>query len=562
MVRPKTKNNLTKKCIVLLVAVAICGVSLFAGSGKNTVPQRVTHSTENENTHTQQEVTANKTAQNSQGAEGAETVSAPKSDNIHASTILQSQDYKQYRYTALLAPNDSQYSGSWYHSKLQTNRAWDVTTGSTGSVIAVIDTGFALDHQDLTNKWYTNAGEQGQTVVGGHCWTGAVLDKSTNNCDDDQNGYVDDWRGWDFDSGDNDPQTGVTDAEGRGVQHGSVVSGIIAASGNNSVGNAGIDWQATIMPLQVLGDDGAGYTFDIVAAIEYAADNGANIINMSLGGPDYDAAMLAAVNYATSRGVLVVAAGGNCGDSSVDECAGMVGPGRMAYPAKYENVLSVGATNSGDSRASFSSYGPELDITAPGSSVGPLVGWSSSLPTSGYSSSGSGTSYASPMVAGLAGLVRARLGSPTVAQLRSAILDSADKVVGMSSQNRTDTYGYGRINAHKATLLAKAIALPPNAIGVDAIHSRQAPKGGLVRSVSGNVQADEWLVLVCRVEASDVCSGSATKGATSVAFTPLNSNKGDQIYYLLVQGSSLPSGVSSLSVSNRNYATKLSDITR
>ena len=561
MVRAKTKINKIKH-FKLLIAVAIV---LVAGS--QLLPEN--HTIEKvapplpKAANRQQVAVANGNEmpdEPSQNSDATNSVTKPK--DTHASTILQSQSFEQFRYTALLAPNDSQYSGSWYHSKLQTNRAWDVTTGSGGSVIAVIDTGFALDHQDLTNKWYTNAGEQGQTVVGGHCWTGAVLDKSTNNCDDDQNGYVDDWRGWDFDSGDNDPQTGVTDAEGRGVQHGSVVSGIIAASGNNSVGNAGIDWQATIMPLQVLGDDGAGYTFDIVAAIEYAADNGANIINMSLGGPDYDAAMLAAVNYATSRGVLVVAASGNCGDSSVDECAGMVGPGRMAYPAKYENVLSVGATNSGDSRASFSSYGPELDITAPGSSVGPLVGWSSSLPTSGYSSSGSGTSYASPMVAGLAGLVRARLGSPTVAQLRSAILDSADKVVGMSSQNRTDTYGYGRINAHKATLLAKAIALPPNAIGVDAIHSRQAPKGGLVRSVSGNVQADEWLVLVCRVEASDVCSGSATKGATSVAFTPLNSNKGDQIYYLLVQGSSLPSGVSSLSVSNRNYATKLSDITR
>ncbi len=565
MVRTKTKTRRIQRIKVLLALAILLAAGVQLLPGKSSV-QRTPQSAPKVVTSQQLVQSPPASTQSDDPTPSTDSVvpaDAERPKDTHASTILQSGQYEQYRYTALLAPNDSQYSGSWYHQKLQTNRAWDVTTGSSSTVIAVIDTGFALNHQDLTNKWYTNAGEQGQTAAGGQCWTGSAADKATNNCDDDQNGYVDDWRGWDFDSSDNNPQTGVTDPNGAGVQHGSVVSGIIAASSNNSVGNAGIDWQAKVMPLQVLGDDGAGYTFDIVAAIEYAADNGANIINMSLGGSDYDSAMLAAVKYATTRGVLVIAASGNCGNSSVDECASYTNtPGRMSYPARYDNVLSVGATNSSDTRASFSSYGPELDVVAPGSSVGPLVGWSSSLPTNGYINSGSGTSFASPMVAGLAGLVRARLGSPTVAQLRAAILDSVDKVTDMSGQNRTDMYGFGRINAHKATLLAKAIAVPPNAIGTSSIQSRQAPKGGLVRSVTGSVQSDEWIVLVCRVDPGDVCTGMANKDATTAVFTPTGLQKGDQLYYLFAQGSALPSGTSSLAVSNRNYATKVVDVTR
>lgn len=564
MVRTKTKTRRIQQVKALLALAIVLGVGLQLLPGKHPV-QRTPQSAPKVVTSQQLAKSLGSTQPEgpTQSTNSVVSTDTEKPKDTHSSTILQSGQYEQYRYTALLTPNDSQYSGSWYHQKLQTGRAWDVTTGSSNTVIAVIDTGFALSHQDLTNKWYTNAGEQGQTAVGGYCWTGSAVDKATNNCDDDQNGYVDDWRGWDFDSDDNNPQTGVTDPNGAGVQHGSVVSGIIAASSNNSVGNAGIDWQAKIMPLQVLGDDGMGYTFDIVAAIEYAADNGANVINMSLGGPDYDSAMLAAVNYATTRGVLVVAASGNCGNSSVDECASYTNtPGRMSYPARYDNVLSVGATNSSDARASFSSYGPELDVVAPGSSVGPLVGWSSSLQTNGYISSGSGTSFASPMVAGLAGLVRARLGNPTVMQLRTAILDSVDKVSGMSGQNWTDTYGFGRINAHKATLLAKAIAVPPSAIGTASIQSRQPPKGGLVRSSTGSVQSDEWIVLVCRVDLSDVCTGMANKDATTVAFTPTSTQKGDQVYYLFVQGSALPSGTSSLAVNSRNYAAKVVDVTR
>lgn len=488
--------------------------------------------------------------------------SGVKDKDTHASAILRQKDYPQYRYIALATPNDPNVSGSWYHTKVQSNRAWDVSTGSGSTVIAVIDSGFALDHEDLTGKWKTNAGEQGNTTLGGVCWTGVSVSKTTNNCDDDQNGYVDDWRGWDFNANDNDVQTGTVNPAGNGTQHGTLVSGIIAATTNNSLGNAGLDWQAKVMPLQALSDDGEGYTYDIVSAIEYAVNNGANIINLSLGGDQFDQALLDAVVYARSQGVLVVAASGNCGDSSTDICANLTAPGRMAYPAKFTQVLSVGATTSGDVRSSFSSYGPELDMVAPGSAIGPLASWSSVYPTNGYVSSASGTSFASPIVAGIAGIVRSRLGNPSVDQLTSVLTASTDKIGDLTNQNKSDMYGFGRVNAHKATILAKAISVPPGNVGTSEIQSRQPARGGITRSTTGSVSTDEWVVVACRVEVSDSCSSVITNGASTQRINPIETSKGASVYYMFVKGSSLNSGTSTISVHNRNYASTIGTLVK
>lgn len=487
-----------------------------------------------------------------------------KEKELHASEILKKKEYSQYRYEALATVNDPQVSSSWYHTTIQSGRAWDVSAGSTSTIIAVIDSGFALAHEDLTGIWYTNAREQGMTAPGGICYESAPADKSTNNCDDDQNGYVDDWRGWDFSTGDgdNDPQTGVVNPSGNGVQHGTLVSGLIAATANNGLGNAGIDQRAKIMPLQALSDNGDGYTYDIVSAIEYAVINGAKIINMSLGGNQFDQAFQDAVIYAKEQGVLIVVASGNCGDSSADICSGLTAPGRETYPAKFSQVLSVGATTSGDIRSSFSSYGPELDIVAPGSLVGPLASWSSAYPTNGYVTSASGTSLSSPIVAGVAGLVRAQLSAPTVDQIRSILTGSADKIDDLSNVARSDVYGYGRVNAHKATLLAKAIVTPPGNVGTSAIGARQPARGGVTRSITGNVISDEWSVIVCRVEVSDSCSAVITNGANTLRFIPVDQSKGASLYYMFVKGTSLSSGTSILSVHNRNYATRIQDLTR
>lgn len=482
--------------------------------------------------------------------------------NVHGSSLLAARDYPQYEYKALNTPNDPYTGGAWYHSSIQSNRAWDLSMGSSNTVVAVIDTGFALAHQDLQNKWVINSGEQGQTSAGDVCWTGTPADKATNGCDDDQNHYIDDWRGWDFVSSDNNPQTGVTDPNGQGTQHATMVSSIIAATANNSIGITGIDWNAKIMPLQVLSDQGTGFTYDIVAAIQYATDNGANIINMSLGGSQYDQGVKDAVVYARDHGVLVVAASGNCGGGLTGDCTGFTAPGGMAYPGNYPEVLSVGATGVSDVRSSFSSYGPEVDITAPGEGVGPLASWSSSFTTNGYVSSADGTSFASPIVAGVAALIRSQLANPTVDQLRSTLLDSTDKVGGLHGARWNEQYGWGRINAHKATLLAEAMAHKPGTVGNVSIHNDQAPLAGIVRSTTGNMQSDEWLLVACRVSPSDVCTLNIHTGTDTGRINPVNRLKGEEIYYMFVKGSDLGLGSTSFSLHNANYGLYLPGVTR
>ena len=216
--------------------------------------------------------------------------------------------------------------------------AWDITQGSSSVVIAVIDSGVA-NHTDLatTNIW-TNTGET--------CGDGI---------DNDSNGYIDDCNGWNFLDNNNDP----TDYN----SHGTHVAGTIAAIGNNNNGITGVMWNAQIMPLRFLGVSGAGDTASAISAINYAANNGARIINASWGGGPYSQALYDAINYARSRNVLFVAAAGNDGTNN---------DSTPSYPASYnlDNIISVAATTQSDTLASFSNYGAtSVDVGAPGVNI-------------------------------------------------------------------------------------------------------------------------------------------------------------------------------------------------
>ena len=156
--------------------------------------------------------------------------------NLHSSDILLAVDeVVQDEYFAMVTPNDISYP-LWYLDDIGAESAWDISTGSSDVVVAVIDSGYALDHEELSSRWFINAGEQGTTQPGDICWTGTPASKQTNNCDDDDNGYTDDWRGWDFANLDNSPQAGEVNPSGDGVEHGSLVAGVLAATGNNTVG--------------------------------------------------------------------------------------------------------------------------------------------------------------------------------------------------------------------------------------------------------------------------------------------------------------------------------------
>ncbi|MCA9300456.1 MAG: S8 family serine peptidase, partial [Phycisphaerales bacterium] len=212
--------------------------------------------------------------------------------------------------------------------------AWDVRTNASGVVVAIIDSGTQWDHPDLDGNIWSNSDE----IAG-------------NGVDDDGNGFVDDTRGWDFYSNDNNPD----DGDG----HGTHTAGTVGAEGNNGAGVAGVCWDVQLMPLRFLGPFG-GSTSDAVEAVNYAVANGARISNNSWGGGGFSTSLYNAIANAGSQNHLFVAAAGNDGVNTDNSAH---------YPSSYDlgNIISVAATDNRDGRASFSNYGSTtVDLGAPG----------------------------------------------------------------------------------------------------------------------------------------------------------------------------------------------------
>lgn len=318
-----------------------------------------------------------------------------------------------------LVPNDPNWPAQWGPRRIEADYAWNTTVGDPSVVVAVIDTGVDWDHPDLATSIWNNTDE--------------VLD----GADTDGNGFIDDIRGWDFvdttaaawpgeDSTvrDNDPM----DFHG----HGTHCSGIVAAVTNNSIGIAGVCWNCKIMAVRAgyKGEDGYGYLEDddAAAAIVYATDNGANVISMSWG--DYYPSDLIydAVKYAYDSGVLLVAASGNDDTSS------------RHFPAAYDEVIAVSATDDYDNPAWFTNFGDWVELAAPGVDIYSTV-WDD---TYTYMS---GTSMSAPHVAGLAALILSQFSSMTRDQLRLQLRFAADDLGDPGFDNY---YGYGRINARRA----------------------------------------------------------------------------------------------------------------
>ena len=275
------------------------------------------------------------------------------------------------RSSPMVLPDDPDFSLQWGLAKINAPAAWDVVTGTTAITIAIVDSGVDLNHPDLRDKIWTNPGE----IPG-------------NFIDDDGNGKVDDVHGWhvfrrwtgsDYVA---DENGNVQDDYG----HGTHVAGIAAAATNNGVGIAGVSWSAAVMPVKVLDRYGFGWYSDIASGIVYAADNGARIINLSLGGTSASAILCQAADYAHGKGAVLTAAAGNTSGSN---------PGNnVFYPAACPHVLAVAATDSADAWPSFSNFGPQVALSAPG--VGIYSTWYyAGIGASGYYTE-SGTSMAAP----------------------------------------------------------------------------------------------------------------------------------------------------------------------
>ena len=353
-----------------------------------------------------------------------------------------SEVFTSNHYSALLAPTDTYYSTQWYLGKVGAPPTWNNTLGNPSNIVAVIDTGFALTHEDLDNKWAINSGESGPTTSEGeapNCTSrGLVLDKSCNNLDDDNDGYVDNRLGWDFTGSDNSVQVGETNPSSTSAFHATAVSGLIAAESSNNQGVTGMSWDSQLLPLQALSDDGNGDTISVALAIHYAVTHAAKVINLSLGSSDNDPLVAEQVQYALDSGVVVVAAAGNDGG------------GQLAYPANYPGVIAVGASDSVDNRASFSNYGSNLALVAPGTSSICSTGWTVARPSDYYACGYSGTSFSSPIVAGAAALLLSENPSLSPTQVKTALTTTAVKVPGMAGQSYTTRYGYGRLDVYAA----------------------------------------------------------------------------------------------------------------
>lgn len=374
-----------------------------------------------------------------------------------------------YKFQVADVPNDPSFSKQWSLDAINAVPAWGVRKGTHSLKIAVLDTGIDRTHPEFADNIWSNPRE----IAG-------------DGIDNDANGYIDDTNGWDFtynapgtvrSNGDNDP----TDGHG----HGTHVSGIIAAQGNNTTGMTGICWDAAIVPLKVVGDDGTGFTSWMIAAVEYCVRNGIPVANASIGGASYSGFCKAAIDAAGTQGnLLFVAAAGNNGTDN---------DSTPFYPATYDcpNIVSVASTTSSGAISSFSNRGiTSVDIAAPGSSI------TSTYPT-GKSASGyislSGTSMAAPMVAAVAALLHENRPEWGFVDIKKTLLASVTPLTSLSGK----VLSGGLVNAYQAMVLANQVELVGLRLKRDVLRGgdvvtaeltldRVAAAGGVVADVSSS----------------------------------------------------------------------------
>ena len=325
----------------------------------------------------------------------------------------------QYQPNDLYA--DSTAGITQYYLKLtQTYRAWDFTRGDTSMVIGITDTGMRLSHSELVRQLKYNYADP------------------INGIDDDHDGYVDNFRGWDTSNNNNDPNYESV------IVHGTGVAGVVVGQADNTKGIAGIGFNCKYLPVQIFPDTSTG-TFAGFEGIVYAADHGCRVINMSWGSEggysrfEQDVCTYAAIN----RDAVLVAAAGNSGTDT------------YYYPASYDYVLSVGATDAADVVANFSTYNYRLDLVAPGVHLPALYGMdvvtSGGTPDNDYVYR-SGTSVAAPQVAAAAALVRVRFPQLTAEQVQAQLRRAADPALYTLPANAAyaGQLGAGRLNVARA----------------------------------------------------------------------------------------------------------------
>ncbi|WP_026904578.1 S8 family serine peptidase [Pedobacter glucosidilyticus] len=346
-------------------------------------------------------------------------------------TLLEQEEVEyaepRYIYHTSSEPNDPFFQQGTQNHLLRVNavEAWNIQNAANGQIIAVVDSGADLEHEDLAANIYLNNNDP------------------VNGIDDDGDGYIDNYRGWDFVGAsftngrpDNNP-----DIPSDSLDHGMHVAGIASAVANNGIGIASLAKDAKLMILKAGSDDNATAIYRGYEAILYAVNKGVKIINCSWGGPGFSAYGQDVINFAVSNGCLVIAAAGNSAKEGLD------------YPAAYNGVLAVANVNNSDIKSSSSSYGFDVDIAAPGQNI-----WST-LNNDTYGTK-SGTSMATPLVSSAAALVAAKypqLSGPAIGEILRLSTDNIYTLSGNS--NFVNKLGKGRLNIAKALESTPAIAI-------------------------------------------------------------------------------------------------------
>ena len=346
-------------------------------------------------------------------------------NSIIAARKISSYDFIEYAepypvHKLVTVPNDALVFEQYYLDTIKVFDAWNYSDTTKVINVGIIDTGIDYDHEDLVENIFNNPGEIGLDSLG--------RDKRSNNIDDDDNGFIDDWRGWDFVSSDsigqdNDPKPGHI--------HGTHVAGIIGASINNGIGIAGIANKVKLIPVKIGSDNPLSTSIENgYEAILYAAGVGADVVNCSWGSGSKGQAEAEIINTVVKSGVVIVAAAGNNGSKT------------PFYPASYDGVMSVAAVDRRDKKAYFSNYDQSVDIAAPGVAI------LSSVPNNDYNYL-DGTSFASPITAGVATLLRAKKKNYTNTQIIEHLKVTSTNIDTLN-QNYVGMIGKGRVNAFNA----------------------------------------------------------------------------------------------------------------
>lgn len=381
------------------------------------------------------------------------------------SNLIEEVTYNYLRPTLAepIVPDDPQYPEQWSLPLIKLPETWAIEKGNKDVVIAIIDSGIDYRHEDLKQKIWVNPGEIPE-----------------NGLDDDGNGYIDDIHGWDFTDAPNVQAVGdFTDGDNEPIDetgHGTHVAGIAGAMPDNGIGIAGVAWNCPLMAVRAglsLGDSSRMQDDDSAAAIVYATDNGAKIINMSWGSGQRSFVIQDAINYAHKHGVVLIGAAGNSKESD------------SFFPAAYRNVISVASTTQEKQRFHRTNFGASVDIGAPGNAI------LSTQINNNYRTL-TGTSMAAPHVAGVAALMLSKRPTLIHEEIRQILINTSDVILQKDSDEPDPKLvGAGTVNAERALL--------SSGIMQARIHLPQTNSGGANSitfiGTAGGYKFDHWQLL-------------------------------------------------------------------